>query len=213
MKKAILILGVLFITSGSIFAQADDGVQEENKEIKTLLGDNITHGGYGAIMVNYSVIDNKDAILVGGKGAWIINHVLGIGLGGYGFANDLRFDNIIESKDYTLAGGYGGLLIEPIILPHSPVHVAIPILIGAGGVALVDNYYYSYDKHNDYYAAASDAFFVIEPGVELEFNMVKFMRVAIAVSYRYTQGLQLPGLDGDILNSFSGGLALKFGKF
>lgn len=213
MKKAILILGILAITAAGLFAQTEGSDKSEDKEIKTLLGENVSHGGYGAIMVNYTVIDDKDAILVGGKGAWIINHVLGIGIGGYGFANDLTFDNVLDEKGYSLAGGYGGLLIEPVILPHSPVHIAVPILVGAGGVALLDSYYYSYDEPQSYYAAASDAFFVVEPGIEIEFNMVKFMRLSLGVYYRYTQDLELPGLDANTLNGFSGGLGLKFGKF
>ena len=67
--------------------------QEENEEFKTLFGDkHISHGGYGALDIRYSSIDGKDAFLMGGRGAWVINHGFAIGFGGMGFMNDYHFN-------------------------------------------------------------------------------------------------------------------------
>ncbi|MCD4736460.1 MAG: hypothetical protein K8R53_10475 [Bacteroidales bacterium] len=101
MKKLILIVLVLGI-SGFSYAQ------EENKpeEFRTIFGKGeITHGGYGGLSIYYSQIDKKDAMLVGARGAWLINHRLGIGIGGHGFANDLSFQLDDTEDSYCLVGG------------------------------------------------------------------------------------------------------------
>lgn len=87
----------------------------------------------------------------------------------------------------------GGVIIEPIIWAKSPVHISIPILIGAGGAAYINNYYGRHTGHDlDYhYTEEADAFFVIEPGIEVELNMVNFMRLAVGGYYRYTSDLYL----------------------
>ncbi|MFC2129120.1 hypothetical protein ACFLRR_04545, partial [Bacteroidota bacterium] len=64
-----------------------------------------------------------------------------------------------------------------------------------------------------------DNFIFIEPGVELEFNLVKFCRLSLGVYYKHTSGIDLnyeAGMqisDPNLLNGLSGGFSLKFGKF
>lgn len=214
-KTSLVLLFAIFVLSNITFAQERTG-----GEIRTLFGNNekISHGGYGALLINYSQFDDKDVILVGGRGGWIINHGIAIGLGGYGFANQIKYNNLVIGdqtyKDYFLSGGYGGLLVEPILFPHHPVHVALPVLIGAGGAAYInEGWYNNHGDEWDYYTIDSSPFFVLEPGIEIEFNMVKFMRIGLGAYYRYTSGLNLIETDEKILDGFSAGLSLKFGKF
>ena len=224
MKKAvILMMALLTVTIG----MTQEDKSKNDQEFKTIFnankGDNkIIHGGYGGIMMNYTQIDNKDAFLAGIRGMWIINHGIGIGIGGYGFANELKFDqNSYDNQDYSLAGGYGGLTIEPIIMAKQPVHVSFPVLIGAGGVSTIQEQWSPYQYHdNNYYSEDAQAYFVIEPGVEVEFNMVKFFRLAIGAYYRYTSDVTLQTWTGSDyksinpdLSGFSVGMTLKFGKF
>ena len=212
--KTILSFILMFSFAGIIYAQQEN---KNPQEYKTLFGnETISHGGYGGLSINYSQIDGKDAILVGARGAWVINHSLALGFGGYGFANDLKYSKTYDglTDNYFLAGGYGGLLIEPIIAARQPVHVSIPILIGAGGVSYINTYWSEYDYRYDYaYASDADAFFVVEPGIEVELNMLKFMRIAFGGYYRYTSNIELIDTKKDVLNGFSTGVTLKFGKF
>jgi len=224
MKKTVFVLMALFTVT---IGMAQDDQSRTEQEFKTIFNGNrsnnkIIHGGYGGIMMNYTQIDNKDAFLAGIRGMWIINHGIGIGIGGYGFANELKFDqNDYNNQDYSLAGGYGGLTIEPIIMAKQPVHVSFPVLIGAGGVATIQEQWSPYQYHDDnYYSEDAQAYFVIEPGVEVEFNMVKFFRVAWGAYYRYTSDVTLQTWTGSDyksinpdLSGFSFGLTLKFGKF
>jgi hypothetical protein len=133
----------------------------------------------------------------------------------------------VKGEEYQISGGYGGFILEPIIGAKSPVHLSFPVLIGAGGVAYSrhwqdeDHYDSKNRTHED-----SDAFFVLEPGVELEFNMVKFFRLGLSVSYRHTSEIKLRYKDGtpgapnpnkigstSKLRGLSYGIVLKFGKF
>jgi hypothetical protein len=224
MKKTVFALMALFIVA---IGMAQDDQSRTEQEFKTIFHGNksnnkIIHGGYGGIMMNYTQIDHKDAFLAGIRGMWIINHGIGIGIGGYGFANELKFySDADNTSDYSLAGGYGGLTIEPIIAAKSPIHVSFPVLIGAGGVASIQEQWSPYPVHdNNYYSEDSQAYFVIEPGVEVEFNMVKFFRLAIGGYYRYTSDVELQAWTGTDyksinpdLSGFSVGMTLKFGKF
>ena len=219
MKTLLLFIAVIFV-SGICCAQEQT---KDPNEIKTIFNNNAikSNGGYGGLMVNYTQIADRDAITMGAKGGWVINHSFTLGMGGYGFISEPQHDNTL-GKDYEFAGGYGGLLLEPIIGGKKPIHVSIPILIGAGGIAYTTSYVNDNSYRYDETYEDSDAFFVIEPGVELEFNVVKFMRFALNCSYRYTSDITLkytsqpnsPNIGSeDLLRGWNYGVVFKFGKF
>lgn len=210
MNKLIILVSLLLIAELS-FAQ-NNSRQEDENEIQTIFSKRKSNGGYGAISIAYSEIDNKDAIIMGARGGWIINHSFAVGLGGYGFANDINYDNIFENDlNYNLAGGYGGLFLEPIIAPKLPVHISLPILFGMGGIAYVEHHnnwdhWWSTDDR-------SDVFWVIEPAIELEFNVTRHLRMAATASYRFTSNIDMLYTNPDILEEVTAGLVFKFGKF
>ncbi len=217
MKTLFACIALLLIT---VLGNAQDN------DVRTLFGSNENHsnGGYGAISIGYSKIGDKDAFLYGARGAWIIDHSLAIGLAAHGFSCDKKYDTSL-SDEYKYAGGYGGLLIEPIIAAKSPIHVSFPIIIGAGGITYYTNWD-DYDYWSDDHFEDSDGFFVFEPGVEVELNMVHFFRIGLGVSYRYTDDIKLrydddyantatPTVIGsaDMLRGINYKLTFKFGKF
>jgi len=214
MKKIIILLTLFAFLFTPYAIQA----QEDDQEMKTIFGDKQhASGGYGAISFGYTQIDGKDAFMGGVKGGWLINHGVTLGLAGYGFINDVSNTAPGDAIKTHLAGGYGGLLIEPILFPKYPVHVTFPIIIGAGGISYFEDYWKSSDGSQppDYYYGYidADAFFVFEPGMELELNIVHFFRIAIGGSYRYTSNITLLDHDNDILRNFNAYFTLKFGKF
>lgn len=211
MKKTMLILAFAIAT---LVAGAQDNYQ--NDEIKTVFSKSHSNGGYGALTIGYSQIDGHDAIITGGRGAFIFDHSFAIGLAGYGFVNNLDANNYYynQNNELSLAGGYGGLFFEPIVAGKSPIHLSFPILVGMGGVSKVDLYSWDYwgpadpIRNYDY-----DVYFVFEPAMEVEFNLARFFRTAAFVSYRYTSNIQLFETDEDVLNGLNFGLTFKFGKF
>lgn len=202
-------------------AESQDEIQEQQKEprrdpgeIRTLFDPHSGSGGYGALSIGYTQINGRDAILMGGRGEWIIGHGFGLGVGGYGFVNDPVY-NASEDLNYSLAGGYGGFVLEPIIMGWFPVHLSLPILIGAGGVASTS---YSADWYDPYeywdgYLEDATAFFVAEGGVELEFNLVRFLRLSLFGTYRYTTDIIMENTPTDALRGWNYGITFKFGSF
>jgi hypothetical protein len=212
MKKLIFISAIILI-SVSLKGQDPEFQYYKNKEIKTLLGRNKTGGGYASFTTGYTTIDDKHALLFGGRFAWIASHVVGVGLGATGFINEYHYEPSID-RDVFLTGGYGGLYIEPILMPRLPVHLSFPVLFGAGAISFVSKD----GGFNENFIEDSKAFLIIEPSAELEFNLTRFFRLAFGASYRMpTQfDVGLPGsytIDVESLKTLSYTVTLKFGKF
>jgi len=212
-KNILLIIAFSIIIPFGISAQEN---QNEYKTIFTKKNDQkVDNGGYGSFGIGYTQIDGKNAMQLSFKGAWVIDHHIALGLAGYSFFNNLDKKSA-DINEYFLAGGYGGFYFEPIIAPQSPVHVSFPILIGGGGVSTIPDDYndWNYGPYNYDY----DIFFVFEPGVEIEFNVVNFFRLSVGSSYRLTNGVILKypfgnEIDTKALDSFNFFINFKFGKF
>ena len=206
---------ILLFSINKVFAQYTD----DDGDMRTLFGSSNSIGGYGGLSVGYADFKNFPSSMVGFRGMLVVGHNVAIGIGGNGFFSDFRY-NSVYNKDAYIAGGYGGLIVEPILMPKFPVHIALPILMGAGGVTYNINNYYdnSYNFNNDY-TVDSKAFFILEPGVEIEFNVLKFFRFSVGAYYRLTNDIYLQDKDSspitssDFMRGLSTGVTFKFGKF
>ena len=223
MKKNVLALVLLFLF-GCLVVNAQEETEvtkakkEENRdEINTLFKDR-SGGHYIGLSLNYVEIEDQHGMQFGLRGGWIAGHGLAIGFGAKVFFNESKEDDFIlpDPPLANLIGGYGGLLIEPIILPRFPVHLSFPVLAGVGGIA------YSLDKERftDTSIEDSDFFLVIEPGVELEFNILKHLRIAVGAYYTITSDIQLKykGVDEhivppNVIRGFNLGITFKLGRF
>lgn len=223
MKKLFLIaaIGLMAIPT---FAQETS----DDKPIRSLIGNGqkIKHGGWGAPFASYSQILDQDAVFIGLRGGWLINHRLTIGVAGSGLVSSIKNqaydafleeDNMSTESDSRFRVGYGGLLIEPVLFYSSPVHISLPIIIGAGGASY--STFYDWDENNEWdesyhnYFNNTNSFFVIEPGVDLELNVIPLLRVGIGASYRYTSGLEMDATPKDALDGWNGTLSIKIGSF
>jgi hypothetical protein len=213
MKRAFLISMILILTSSVILSQDPEFQYYKSKEIKTLLGRNHPGGGYISFTTGYSIIDGNQAVLFGGRFSWIANHSVGIGMGATGFINEFHYEPLLD-REVFLTGGYGGIYIEPILLPRLPVHLSFPVLFGAGGISFI-----SKDPGiNDNFIEDSKAFLLIEPAAEIELNMTKFFRLSIGASYRLPTQFDVGRsgtytIDVESLKSMSYMVTFKFGKF
>lgn len=215
--KNILSLIFIFSLVISLYGQQEEEDQDRRNnrgEIQTLFGRNkVNNGGYGGFGAGYTLIDDKDALISSGRGAWIIGHSLALGFSGTGFINSFHYDPYVDA-DVNLTGGYGGFLIEPIIFGRFPVHLSLPIVAGFGGIAYTQTQWtdapwgYQNSWIEDY-----DSYLIFEPGVEIELNILKFFRMAIGLTYRMTSDINLLNTAPDVLEGVSGGISFKFGKF
>ncbi len=209
MKSAIMVL--VLIVSASALAQEE-----------TLLGSTeIEHGGYGAVVVKYTTVNNKAGVLVGARGGWIINHTFSIGLAGYGLANNVRAHTVgLFGQEYVNLG-YGGLDLEYVVNSDHLIHFSVHSLFGAGAVGFRhaweaednnwdDMWGGDYD-HNWYHQY--DTFFVVEPGVNVDMNVTSWFRMSLGASYRYVSGVSSGATTSKDISGPSGMLTFRFGSF
>jgi hypothetical protein len=214
MKKIVFTASMLLMVSIVTFSQEEPEFQYyKNREMKTLLGHDRGGGGYCSFSTGYSNINNLDAILFGGRFSWMASHSLGIGMGATGFINEFHYEPAID-RNVFLTGGYGGLYIEPVLLPRFPVHLSFPVLFGFGGISFISKDI----EFDENFLEDSKAFLLIEPSAELELNLTRFLRLAIGASYRLPTPFDvgLPGsytIDVESLRTLSYTVTLKLGKF
>jgi hypothetical protein len=208
-RISILIISILIVSSKLILAQNNP----DESEMQTLFGNKKYHfTGMGGLQVGYSKFNGKDAILVGGRGGVVINHNLALGIAGWGFASIPVYNNIGETGQLGyLEGGYGGLLVEPIFMSKRIVHLSMPIIIGAGDLMYLRKVNRNMSDLSN--MIDSDPFFIVEPGIELEVNLLRFMRVAAGASYHWSPNLNLISTPSNPFNGLTASIALKFGKF
>lgn len=223
MKKFLLFLLLGIIMVSPVVAQTDSTAHSSKKsdgEIKTIFTKSdhrVKIGFYIGPDGAYTQFKGRDVFLVGMSMGMILDHFFSVGLSGYAIVNSgkLWYDNIDEvtKQGAYLYGGYGGLKFEFRVLPSSPVHVNFPILVGAGGLVYSN---WKLNNHNYNYNSESldwDVFFVVEPGVMMELNLVKFMRLDLGISYRYAPNVQLMNTSPGLINNFNANIGLRFGKF
>lgn len=213
MQKQVILSTLFILICSTTFSQDPEFQYYKNKEIKTLLGRDRAGGGYGAFTAGYSVIDNKHAVLFGGRFGWLACHSIGVGFGATGFMNEFHYEALL-GREVFLAGGYGGLYIEPILLPRFPVHLSFPVLFGAGGISYVSKE----GNINNNLIEDSVAFLIIEPAAELELNLTRFFRFAIGASYRFPTAFDVglsgtPTANAQSIKGMSYTATFKFGKF
>jgi hypothetical protein len=214
MKRFLLIPALLVLLVSSASSQDGELQYYKDKDIKTLLGKNKTGGKYGSISFGYSGIDKRQTLVFGQKMTWLPARSIGIGMGINEFISEYRHDPI-EDRDIYLLGGYGGMYIEPIILPRLPVHISFPILLGGGGISQMysDDEFLISNMFDEF-----QTFIILEPGAEIELNLTKKLRLAAGISYRFTKPFELSSsessnVDVESLRSLTFKLVFKFGRF
>ena len=197
------------------------GLSAQEKKSETLFSGDIEHGGYGAVELKYSQVNDGMGLFVGGRGGWIINSTLSIGGGGYGLVTDHVVDGYnpedpLIDKAY-LRTGYGGLILEYINNSDELVHFTVNALVGAGGAVYTDSWeneiHPGDNEGQDWNNYENSEYFIFEPGITADLNMFTFMRVSLGASYRFISGLDLPNTENADLSGASVNLAFKFGKF
>ncbi len=200
------LIGQMWCSCPFPFGEIHNAIECVPKESddETLLHSPLSIGLYGGPIVMFSKLNDDFACLVGGKGGLMFNHMFVIGGGGYGLVNEIDAPPVYPSPDLLLDFGYGGVFFEFVLGSHKIVHLSMNALIGGGGAQYRTPYYDYWDD---------DAFFVFEPGADLELNVSHHFRIGLGGTYRLIQGIGLTGLSDQDLSGPSGVLTFKFGHF
>lgn len=197
-------------------------IAQDERPPRTVFDSLSVTGGFFNTTLRFANVMQTDVLLMGfGAGAHI-DHWLGVGVAGAFSTSTIKNaayeDYLLGRTTADLDGlelryGYGGVLFTPLIAHRSAVHLAVPVLVGVGGVA------YSYPRSN----SGSDsnqrnrtdgqAFFVVEPGVELEVSVVGALRIGVGGSYLYTSELDLPNTSPNLLRNFMARMTISVGQF
>jgi hypothetical protein len=193
---------------GESSVMASDDVSERDQTLQT---GKISHGGYGGPELKMTSVSSTAAMLVGGQGGWIIGHSLTLGGAGYGLATrvDAPDQAPVQLGDARVQLGYGGIRVGYTFTPHKLFHFSTGLLIGAGGVAIVEHH----NDGSDNRLLRSNAVFALEPDVAVELNINWFMRAGISASYRYLGDSRIAGLSAGSLSAPAAGAVIKFGAF
>ncbi len=172
-------------------------------------------GGFGAITNSFTSIGGKYANMAGFYGGWYVNSKFLIGIEGKGLTNDIRVqpeNSTNPAVDMSYAFGQFGLVTEYIVASNKVFHVGFHIFTGAGFTGQYERYHWENNSNNqsDF---DEDFFTVVEPGVLVELNLMKWMRFSPGVTYRAAFGSDTAGLSDNDLSNMSYNLTLKFGRF
>lgn len=208
MKKLFLLM-LLIVTVFVPTFSFDDARQTKKDDMETLLpsGD-LKIGGYGAFEMREAMINHELGLMLGGKGAVVLNGVVALGGGGYSYVLDHKAPIYTDSTRYYIRSDFGGFYIEYMDSPNKLLHYTISTMIGGGKV----RYDMNNNKDDDPNEKISSIFF-IEPAVGAELNVAKFMRINLGVSYRFVTGVDLPKFENKDISGLSANLAFKFGWF
>lgn len=230
MQKPILTI-LLFLISSFVFAQDPDSIElqihekvgsevqniHETGEMKTLFGGEYHTGGYFAINFKGHNYFGEDVLILGTKWVGVMNRTLGIGFEANAMLPslevvDIDLMHLPDESAMRPVTGYGGLLIEPIILSNQPIHITFPVLLGAGWVGYFRDW--NEELQVGEKSLLDDAvFFVFEPGVNVELNLTRHTRLGLGVSYRTTDNFELESTSPRAFNGINLNMMLKFGRF
>jgi|JFJP01.1.fsa_nt_gi hypothetical protein len=219
LQYAISLLFTTFLFSYNIASAQDyEYPYEDEDSLRTIFKNVNSTRGYGGLSVRYAEIDNRTTYMNGIRGGLITKNNFTIGASVVSFETTDIYDVNIESKA-RFAGAYGGLLLEATLFSSFPIHLSFPLVIGGGGV-VYRKQFDDLSNIDEWGNIDSKAFMIIEPGAELEINVVRFMRIGLGAYYRQISDASLYYTDSenlirnqDFLNGISYGIILKFGKF
>ena len=196
-------------------------VQAQDYAIKTIFNNRggRPNGGYVALNNKFSTIDGEFANIVEVYGGWYVNHQWLIGLEGAASTNDIP----VPAEHSTLPGYkmtyeyvQCGLMTEYVFGSDKAVHIALQFFAGAG---LTFQYNRPDWQNEDFWDDIPDYnhdenwFYVAEPGVKVELNVFRWLRLCPGISYRKVYNSKGQGLTDDDLSSPAINLGLKIGRF
>ncbi len=205
-------------------------VAQEDDEQRTIFQRDNTKecvpiGFEGTVFMGGGSVDGRPSFDIGVEGGIIIGHGIEFGMFASGFVTEKEADRQLDNEKYQYDCVMGGLMVKPIIAYKSPVHVSIPIKFGVGEVEYSDDAWTSYDydydhRHRRAHREDNSVAFVVEPGVRVEFNIVKHFHIAAGVSYKFHMGHDLEYYDTkQSITSSTGldglfyGVSFSFGQF
>lgn len=205
-RSKLLVSFILSLLSLSVFSQEDEDYIEFNDR------KNVVHGVYAGVTTYFGEVNGENSYVMGFKLAYVANRKLEIGFAGGGFySRNYLSEYVNENSD--LIGGYGGIHIEPILFGESKISLGFPLFLGFGGAGFAKDDYKEANQNGDPQFVDWDSFFLVEPGVNLLYNLSRYVQLEAGVRYRVSTKLELDPGHIKKINGFSAGVGVKIGIF
>lgn len=205
MKRIMLIVLMIFFGSSTF------GQSQGSKKLFTLDGNDI--GGYIGVNGRLTSVNSLAAGLIDIRIAAVINNNWAIGYNSTGLWNDRHLNTLVTDGVYHLMGSYQGVYIERIFIPGENLRYSMSLLIGQGTVKY--EYCRSVIADKKWYEEIIDQaeFYIIEPTIEMNYNILGEFWLGANVGYNLTTSIRMMDTDSGLLNNINGGLSIKYGMF
>jgi hypothetical protein len=185
MKKIILIAFFGAFMTASLFGQKDE----------TLFHKLRLTGAWGGSAWNFAQIDESYETLAGGYGGLEFSKDIFVGWGSLTTVGDFFISDLTNDR-YRMA--YNGLILGYSPKAHKSLHLQTNLLTGAGNIRNLET-------------GTNDNFFVLQPYLGVEANVVRWMRVGLGGGYRAVFNNDFPTTPyGNLSNGFAE-VRFKFG--
>lgn len=168
-------------------------------------------GAFGAPVLKFTKLINHSALMVGGRGGWIINQRFVIGAGIYALTSNIEIPITYghSSQSATINFNYGGLEFEFLLLQQSKFNISMAMLCAGGGV----EFYYNNKGTASSFSSSIDLL-VWEPQLNFEVELYKWLHADAGASYRIISSYtEANNITKDDLQGASFQLTFKFGAY
>lgn len=140
----------------------------------------------------------------------------------FGVTGQSSISNTFSPKNSSplyVRSQFGGGKIEYSINPSAAIHITLPLVIGAGLVQADSlsgrSGFFGGGERNNYYNRRGNSYVVIQPGVNVEANLLKFMKLFVGANYRFSilNDNNLTVLPASALQGLSISAGIKMGIF
>jgi hypothetical protein len=184
---------------------------QKNDSEKTLFGNGKLHLGYFiSPSCQFGKLAGSAAVIPGLGAGIVINNKISL---------DLIYRQIVtentpagEADNRLYLDGHWGLLrCEYAINPGKAIHISFPIVAGIGEIEM--------DKKDSFEnipisVPLEDAIFAnLEPGIALEINTFKYVKLNLSAGYRFVSDVSFRNLSGKDLSGVTFSAGLKIGIF
>jgi hypothetical protein len=203
MNKFFVTLGLSFCMVGSLLAQDSTRTLIKIPSIKT-------YGFYIAPEYQYGKLSNDFTSFTGGSIMMLLNNRFAVGFSSQQ-SSTAGYSPTNISPLY-LSSSMRGLKLEYSFTPTKPIHITVPLFIG-NATALTSA---SANAGNGGRGprGVQSSFYIIQPGVEVEMNLIKYIRFYTGVNYRIASSRNSNNtLTSEVYNGLSVNAGIKIGLF
>ncbi len=204
--KQLSLVFFLFFFVNTLSAQDE----KEKTEQKTLFSTDKHFGFYFYGGSKFTTLGGEPATMPNVKFALSAGRAIAFGVEACGLPPMVQYS--LDGTPVRPTGGYTGFFVEPIIGSNHVVHLTAPVLLGGGWFGFIDDW----TSQNDFLDKnLRDKSFtgIVEPGLNAEVNVFKFLRLNFGASYRLAYGSNFQIADNSYFTGFNFLWGVKLGRF